>query len=117
MTKYVSGKALAAGDTDPDDPVTLFITWTTYGTWLPGDGRGWQKWKAGQQQPQPKLEEWCRARMKDKPIFLTERQRAAVEDVIRQHTAIRGWELHAISVRSKPRARRRDSCGTAETRS
>ncbi|MEX1230369.1 MAG: hypothetical protein WEB58_09020 [Planctomycetaceae bacterium] len=24
-----------------DDPVALFITWTTYGTWLPGDERGY----------------------------------------------------------------------------
>jgi REP element-mobilizing transposase RayT len=23
------------------DPVALFITWTTYGTWLPGDARGY----------------------------------------------------------------------------
>jgi len=24
-----------------DDTVALFITWTTYGTWLPGDNRGY----------------------------------------------------------------------------
>ena len=24
-----------------DDPLALFLTWTTYGSWLPGDERGW----------------------------------------------------------------------------
>lgn len=25
------------------EPLAYFITWTTYGTWLPGDPRGWVK--------------------------------------------------------------------------
>ena len=28
-----------------DEPLAYFITWTTYGTWLPGDSRGW--WQRG----------------------------------------------------------------------
>ena len=32
-----------------DDPLAFFITWTTYGTWLPGDDRGWVKWHQGHQ--------------------------------------------------------------------
>ncbi len=118
----MSGKALAAGNTlvgmpkSPaasalpltaaeapiliDDPIRLFITWTTYGTWLPGDGRGWRKWKSGQQQPQPLLEDWCREQMKEQPLFLNPTQRLAVENVIREHSAIRAWELAAVSARS-----------------
>jgi len=23
------------------EPLAYFLTWTTYGTWLPGDERGW----------------------------------------------------------------------------
>ncbi|MCA9109357.1 MAG: hypothetical protein KDA52_05390 [Planctomycetaceae bacterium] len=23
------------------EPLAFFLTWTTYGTWLPGDERGW----------------------------------------------------------------------------
>jgi hypothetical protein len=46
-----------------NDPSTYFITWTTYGTWLPGDTRGWRKTKQGDQPPQPLLEAWCRNRM------------------------------------------------------
>ena len=85
---------------DFNDPVTLFITWTTYGSWLPGDVRGWKKWKQGEQQPQPVLEDWCKERMKEKAVLLDERHRESVEDVIRKHSQIRGWELHAVSVRS-----------------
>ena len=115
-----SGQALAAGESDgatqkpaasaspltdamraePNEPITLFITFTTYGTWLPGDRRGWRKWKAGEQQPQPLLEDWCRERMKEQAVFLNEHQRQRVEAVIRKHATIRGWSLHAISARS-----------------
>ncbi|KAA5542146.1 hypothetical protein FYK55_15160 [Roseiconus nitratireducens] len=99
MANPVSGKALAAGPMN-SDPFTLFITWTTYGTWLPGDYRGWRKRKTGEQPPQPLLADWCRNRLKEPAVFLDPRQRIAVNDRIRQHAAIRNWELHAVSVRS-----------------
>ena len=51
---------------------TYFITWTTYGTWLPGDRRGWRKWNAGEQQPCPLLEAWCRDRMKEGSVTLSD---------------------------------------------
>jgi REP element-mobilizing transposase RayT len=82
------------------DPITYFITWTTYGAWLPGDQRGWRKWKSGEQQPRPLLEAWCRDRMKEEPVLLNANQRRKVEDVCRRHAEIRGWVLHAISARS-----------------
>lgn len=85
---------------DPNDPITLFITWTAYGSWLPGDARGWKKWKKGEQQPQPVLENWCKDRMKEKAVLLNEQHRESVEGVIREHSQIRNWELHAASVRS-----------------
>lgn len=98
----VSGTALAAGleDQTMHDAITYFITWTTYGAWLPGDGRGWRKWKSGEQQPRPLLEAWCRERMKESPVLLNPSQREKVETVCRQHAEIRGWELHAVSARS-----------------
>jgi len=114
-----SGKAPASVRTDPNvpahapnsrtqvdppaasaEPLTLFITWTTYGSWLPGDRRGWRKWRAGQRQPQPLLEDWCRERMKEKPVILQLSHRAAVEKICREHANIRGWAFHAIAVRS-----------------
>ncbi|MEM1228048.1 MAG: transposase [Planctomycetota bacterium] len=85
---------------DSNDPVTLFITWTTYGSWLPGDSRGWMKWKKGEQQPQPLLEDWCQGRMKEEAVLLSPQDRDPVEEVVREHAAHRGWELHAVSARS-----------------
>ncbi len=35
-------------------PIAFHIIWTTYGTWLPGDARGWiDKKKTGIQEPDP----------------------------------------------------------------
>ena len=82
------------------DRITYFITWTTYGTWLPGDARGWRQSHKGNQPPQPRLEAWCRNRLSEKPVILTELQRLKVEDVCRQHAQIRNWMLHAVSARS-----------------
>ncbi len=81
-------------------PLTLFITWTTYGSWLPGDSRGWRKWRSGQRTPQPLLEDWCRNRMKGKAVVLDLGHRQVVEAVCREHALVRGWALYAIAVRS-----------------
>ena len=37
----------------PDDPVAFFLTWPTYGTWLPGDHRGWVLHQHGWKMPDP----------------------------------------------------------------
>jgi hypothetical protein len=34
---------MSAGSIPMADPLAYFLTWTTYGTWLPGDERGWCK--------------------------------------------------------------------------
>ncbi len=39
-----------------DDPVGFFLTWVTYGTWLPGDPRGWVEYHNGWQMPDLILE-------------------------------------------------------------
>ncbi|QDU06728.1 Transposase IS200 like protein [Gimesia aquarii] len=83
-----------------NDPFTYFITWTTYGTWLPGDQRGWRKTSKGNQQPQPLLEEWSRNQMNEPPVLLNQLQRNKVETVCYEHAQIRGWLVHAINVRS-----------------
>ena len=39
-----------------DDPIGYFLTWVTYGTWLPGDARGWVEYRHGWQLPDPPRE-------------------------------------------------------------
>src|SRR5437868_1076725 len=44
-----------------DTPIAFLFTWTTYGTWLPGDARGWVEYQQGFQLPDPILELECAA--------------------------------------------------------
>ena len=80
--------------------LAYFITWTTYGSWLPGDWRGWRKAGEGSKTPQPLLEDWCRDQMVGEPIVLNIGHREKVEAVCRQHATIRQWSILAINVRS-----------------
>jgi REP element-mobilizing transposase RayT len=81
-------------------PLAYHIVWTTYGTWLPGDGRGWIKaYVWGVQAPDPVREREARERMVEEPVILTAEQRELVEKTIRDHSRIRGWFLHAVNVR------------------
>ena len=45
------------------EPVGFLITWVTYGTWLPGDARGWVEYQQGWQLPDPIRELEAAARM------------------------------------------------------
>src|SRR5438270_740198 len=83
-----------------DDVLAYFLTWTCYGTFLPGDSRGWTKWHKGDQVPQPLLENWCRARMTEEAVSLAPAQREVVEQAIRDHCEFRGWDLLAVNCRS-----------------
>jgi REP element-mobilizing transposase RayT len=78
-----------------------FITWTTYGTWLHGDARGWVKAGIhGIQQPDPELERQVRDLMVEAEVKLSLSQRAIVEQTIRDHCRIRNWTLHAVNART-----------------
>ena len=82
------------------DLLAYFITWTCYGTFLPGDDRGWTKWHKGDQIPQPLLEDWCGDQMSETAVLLDPKQREIVNQVVRDHCGIRGWTLHAVNCRS-----------------
>jgi REP element-mobilizing transposase RayT len=86
-----------------DSPLAYFFTWTTYGTWLPGDERGWVDGATHQMHfaPSPERQERARAVMGETSLTLTPAQRLLVEQVIRDHCRIRGWELHAVNVRTQ----------------
>ncbi|MHB1033926.1 MAG: transposase [Pirellulales bacterium] len=83
-----------------DDPLAYFLTWTCYGTWLPGDERGWTKWHKGEEIAQPLLADWCRGQMAEKPVVLDDIQRAIVQETISRHCELRAWRLHAVNCRS-----------------
>jgi REP element-mobilizing transposase RayT len=77
------------------------IVWTTYGTWLPGDARGWIRSGAwGVQPPDAERERFAREHMAAAAVVLTHEQRALVEQTITDHCRIRGWSLHAVKARS-----------------
>jgi REP element-mobilizing transposase RayT len=82
------------------DNYGYFITWTTYGTWLPGDSRGWRKNGYRPMEPQPLLEDWCRARMLQSPVILDSVHRSKIEAVCRDHAKRRSWNLIAMNARS-----------------
>src|SRR4051812_49049600 len=83
-----------------EEPLAYLLTWTTYGTWLPGDDRGWTE-KPGQFR-EPDLEHEHRAllRMTEPALILTDEQRKLVESVIRRHCEIRSWHMHAVNCRT-----------------
>ena len=83
-----------------DDVLGFFITWTTYGTWLPGDARGWTNWHRGQRSHEPRLADWSRQKLLESPITLRDDQRLAVTDAITECCRRRNWTLRAVNCRS-----------------
>ena len=83
-----------------DSVAGYFITWTTYGTWLPGDQRGWRLRLKGQKLPEPLLEAWCEKQMKGEAVLLGIDDRKTVEDACHAHCVFRGWELKAVNART-----------------
>lgn len=81
-------------------PLAYLLTWTTYGTWLPGDQRGWVKRSHGFQTPDPPVERRARETMIEPMCELGCSQRMCVQDAIRQHCSLRGWNLHAVNCRT-----------------
>jgi len=82
------------------DPLAFFLTWPTYGTWLPGDARGWTEYRHGWQMPDPARELESSAKMKEDACILTLQQRELVQRQVKQTCEHRGWTLHGVSCRS-----------------
>ena len=84
-----------------NDPLAYHITWTTYGSWLPGDSRGWIKsGESGIQEPDENLCHVARSLMTQEPVLLDDSQRSLVDKTIREVVAFRKWALHALNVRT-----------------
>jgi REP element-mobilizing transposase RayT len=88
-------------DFNLDEPLAFFITWTTYGTWLPGDDRGWQILKRGGiQAPDRDRELAAKKKMTESSFVMSEVHRSLVEQTVRKHCEIRRWHLHTLTARS-----------------
>jgi REP element-mobilizing transposase RayT len=82
------------------DPVGYFLTWATYGTWLPGDARGWVKYGHGFQLPDPILELESAVLLTEDACVLAPQKRQLVEKTTEDHCKIWGWTLHAVNCRT-----------------
>jgi REP element-mobilizing transposase RayT len=82
-------------------PLAYFITWTTYGSWLPGDERGWCcRGSRTVEPPDSVVRDSALEAMIGEPVVLTPEQRQLLDAVIVRHCEIRGWKLHARNVRT-----------------
>ncbi len=88
------------------------LTWTTYGTWLPGDDRGFVSnvddgaghgHRVNQPGTSPTskqrgLQEFARSQMKGPPVFLDANHAAALLTQFQETAAVRGWQLSAVAI-------------------
>jgi REP element-mobilizing transposase RayT len=83
--------------------VKYFLTWTTYGTWLRGDERGWNRdfeRGPGEEDPDPVLHADDQKRLKHPPTVLSDVMRRVVDQTIVEVAKHRGWRIGALSVRT-----------------
>ena len=79
--------------------IGYMITWTTYGTWLQGDTRGWVK-DGNTYQENYSIEEANKDNMQHPAVRLTKGERVLVREVILGKARERRQKVCAISVRS-----------------
>ena len=89
------------GSIERADPAAFFITWTTYGSWLPGDTRGWTDSRGEMHLPAERLRASVARRLAQDTVTLEGAGRAAVRQSIETLCRIRGWQLHAVDCRSQ----------------
>ena len=82
------------------EPLAFFLTWTTYGSWLPGDARGWVNDRGLTRPPNARLARHAVHVMRSHAVELTTPQRQTVEQAIVEQCAFREWTLHAVSCRT-----------------
>ena len=85
--------------------LAYFLTWTTYGTRLHGDPRGTvDRYHNTPGTPvlpsDPKRQAFVTKRMRDAPFLLNNLSRPIADQAIRDHAAIRNWDILALNVRT-----------------
>jgi REP element-mobilizing transposase RayT len=91
----------------------LVLTWTTYGTWLPGEERGFvspvrassdDKWKSRNElgtsysRSMPGLKRASQSRLKCPPIYLDLERARVVFEQFHETAVYRGWHLEAVAI-------------------
>jgi hypothetical protein len=82
------------------EPSGFLLTWRTYGTWLPGDRRGWTKTGKGHQLPNANLESYVKRIMNYPPRRLNSRHRQVVCQTIQAYSLFKGWKCNAVTCQS-----------------
>jgi hypothetical protein len=86
-------------------PAGYMITLRTYGTWLPGDSRGWvdrrrPTHRFSAQDPDALREEHAARRLRGAPFVFSRPQMLIVLREMRATAARRGWRLRFVNVRT-----------------
>lgn len=83
---------------------TWLLTWTTKGTWLPGDRRGWISGAnlnapgSPSNQPSEALRNWCQNRMQGSPVWMNQDQAQVVLESHQETAQFQSWWLGAMAV-------------------
>jgi REP element-mobilizing transposase RayT len=85
-------------------PLAYFITFHTYGTWLPGDPRGTvdtlhRARGLPYAPPSPSRQAAATATLRHPPVELYPEERGVVLQTIQEVCRVRGWALYAVHVR------------------
>ncbi len=92
---------LEPGHLPSKEVLGYFLTWTTYGSWLPGDQRGWYEKPGFFREPDPEKRRDAEILMTESAFVLDADQRRIVEQTILDHCRIRKWKLHAVNARTR----------------
>ncbi len=82
------------------DPLAYFLTWPTYGTWLPGTESGWVDFKDGWQLPDRTRLRESKCKMTEAPCILQATERLIVTEQVSETCKFRNWTLFAVDCRS-----------------
>src|SRR5258706_14676366 len=90
---------------DDHTPLGYLITFRAYGAWLHGDERGsidqhHHIYGTPMLAPSPRRKQIEKGLLKQPPVKLSRRQRAAIDFAIRETCTIRKWDLWALNVRT-----------------
>jgi REP element-mobilizing transposase RayT len=80
--------------------MTWLLTFTCYGTWLPGDPRGFVRRGDGVRAPSLPLRRWHALRLPQDVITLDDDRRMVVDAALAEACRIAGWTLHAAQART-----------------